>query len=287
MRKLIALVVMLAAVPAMASVDIGASASMVDANTALVTITYDATSEANLVRAFALDIAIVGDPNINVIDVNCVNGDYLIYPGSNGIEISGGAVTSYGSCACNASDHPDTLGGVGTDDGVTIEMASLYEAGVDPAPGKGPATLAEITIQGCGDANVVVTENAIRGGVVMEGPDEVVTVNMPADVELTLVCETLCLKVGQMVGGNMITQAMFDLWDSLGQPASWCYDCHYRCDTDGDCDVDAGDVQVIIGGWSVYNADADTDNSGAIDASDIQNMIAGWQSGCGTCTPEP
>jgi len=201
MRKLIALVVMLAAVPAMASVDIGASASMVDANTALVTITYDATSETNLVRAFALDIAIVGDPNINVIDVNCVNGDYLIYPGSNGIEISGGAVTSYGSCACNAGDHPDTLGGVGTDDGVTVEMASLYEAGVDPAPGKGPATLAEITIQGCGDANVVVTENAIRGGVVMEDPDEVVTVNLPADVELTLECAG-CSCYGDIADSN-------------------------------------------------------------------------------------
>jgi hypothetical protein len=96
-----------------------------------------------------------------------------------------------------------------------------------------------------------------------------------------------CLIVGEVVGGNLITQAMVDLWDCLGQPASWCYDCHSVGDFNGDCLIDAADIKVMVAGWRVYDPDCDTNNDGVIDADDIQAVITGWLEGCPSgCVPE-
>jgi hypothetical protein len=117
-----------------------------------------------LVRAFALDVTV----DSGTIDAyKDPNGHYNIYPGSIVIDVSGN-VTDYGSPIADAAEYPNgTCGGLGTQC-VTIEMGSLYAQG-DPAP---PASgdLITLTVNTAGEANVTITENVIRGGVVMEDP---------------------------------------------------------------------------------------------------------------------
>jgi hypothetical protein len=107
------------------------------------------------------------------------------------------------------------------------------------------------------------------------------------DLSFILFTDPACLIVGEVVGGNLITQAMRDLWDSLGQPASWCYDCHSEGDFDGNCLIDAGDIQAMVAAWTVYDPDCDTNNDGVIDAGDIQTIVGAWTTGCPAgCVPE-
>jgi len=218
MKKLICLLaVLLAAAPALADVDISCSA-VVDGNTAVITVSYDATTETSNVRAFALDITLQGEANI--IDVNCVNGDYYIYPGSIDID-SQGNVQDFGSCLCD-SGYPGTLPGLDTN-GVTVEMGSLYAEG-EPAPAKS-GTLLELTIQGCGDVNVVLAENAVRGGVVMEDPDETPTVNLTGcTASLASCAPPECVKS---------TAPFYADWVALGKPDCWCYPRNCKGDADG------------------------------------------------------
>jgi len=141
------------------------------------------SDEPNNVRAFALDITI-DDPCARIAEVNCVSTGYNIYPGGITIDDSG-VVTDYGTCLANPSQGPDggTQPGLGTQ-GVTIEMGSLYEAGVELPPAQS-GDLVIITILGCdGDycptmdgVTVSVAENTTRGGVVMENPYEIVSVD--------------------------------------------------------------------------------------------------------------
>jgi hypothetical protein len=162
------LVALLMAAPAMADVVIEVSAGPGPND---VTISYDASGEPNRVRAYALDIELT-DPCATIIDVNCVSDDYYIHPGSIAID-EGGTVTDWGTCKCSGS-YPGTLD---DSNSITIEAGSLY-VGEANAPGP-TGDLVILTIGGCdneGEVNVTVVENAIRGGVVMEDPDEEVTV---------------------------------------------------------------------------------------------------------------
>lgn len=125
-----------------------------------VTISWDASGETELVRAFALDVTV----DSGTIDsYSAAHADYDIYPGSIVID-AGGTVTDAGSPIADAS-YPGTLGGTGTS-GVTIEMGSLYASGETPPPTSG----ALITLTVSGPCNVSITENVIRGGIVMEDP---------------------------------------------------------------------------------------------------------------------
>jgi hypothetical protein len=160
MRKIILFMVLLVAVPAMAvsNVDITCTA---DGNE--VTVSY--ATDANLIRAFGLDITV---DTANIVDLVMVDLNYRIYPGQ--IVIVDGNVTDY-----NTPYVPGDLG----DANVTGEMGSLYTmdpnyAG-DPNLGYGmqPGTsgvLLKFYVDG--DCNYAVTENEIRGGVVMEDPTE-------------------------------------------------------------------------------------------------------------------
>ena len=140
-----------------------------------VTVSYNFTSEANNVRAFSFDITLEdtsGADDAVIVSISDVNPAYNIHPGS--ITIVDGEVTDYGSAVCSPS-YPDTLDGLGTN-GMTIEMASLYQKG-DPAPAKsGVLFKMKINNKAC---TIHFDENGRRGGVVMENPDEVVDVNAP------------------------------------------------------------------------------------------------------------
>jgi hypothetical protein len=266
-----------------------------------ITVSYVVVGEDPNIRAFALDIYLSNDVNIIGIGTyktgESVVGDkgYGIFPSSFAQNIDPEDPDwddeNYSPLA-NEADYPDdTLGGLDTN-GITVELGSLYVGDTNKPASSGNLLTFYIESENCG---ITIEENQIRGGVVMVDPNDDIDVNSPG-------CEATfgCLVVGQYVGGVMITQAMVDLWDSVGRPDCWCYDCHWRADTDGDCDVDYPDVLNVIAGWNDWNANqcGDTDNDGDVDYPDVLQCIAGWNNGCtdashpgyptaGTCAPIP
>ena len=156
MKKIILLLaVMLMTAPAMAAVTI----TVTDDGGGWALIEYDATSEADFVRAFALNITA---DDANIIDIDSANASYWVYPGTIDINDAGG-VNDVGSPIA-PSDAPGALGGLDTN-GVTIEMGALFEAGVDPEPA---ATGTLLRVQVDGACTVCVVGNSIRGNVVMK-----------------------------------------------------------------------------------------------------------------------
>ncbi len=155
MKKIIVtLAVLLLAAPAMADVFIVCTPGPGPND---VTVSFSSSGEAELVRAIALDVQI-SDPNAWVEDVNCVSEGYIIHPTNIVIGV-GGAVEEYGSCA---GVHDDNL--------VISEQGSLY-IGAANEPLEGDLFI--VTIAGCtqldpNEVTVTVSENALRGGVVME-----------------------------------------------------------------------------------------------------------------------
>jgi hypothetical protein len=203
MKKIIFVALLLMASPALATVTITVDPGL-DPCTVVIGFTSD---EANNVRAFALDI-MLDDPCATICDINCVSAGYNIYPGAKGIKIDdSGVVTDYGSCEGDPAQGPagGTLGGLDTN-GVTVEMGSLYEVGVDPPPAQS-GDLVILTLCGCdssGDANIVVSvaENSIRGGVVMENPDEVVTVDTSDTALVPMGTCDICQCYGDITGST-------------------------------------------------------------------------------------
>jgi hypothetical protein len=169
---IVLLAVLLLATPAMANVGITAVAGPGPND---VTVGFN-NGDAALVRAIALDV-VVNDANIVIGAISCVDTNYGIYPGSISID-AGGNVTNWGTCA-----------GAGMDSNtVATEQGSLY-VGPANAPGQS-GTLFIVTLVGCtqntsGEAVVSITEDGLRGGVVMEDPELTPTVDLPGDVTVT------------------------------------------------------------------------------------------------------
>lgn len=187
--------VLLLVAPAMAEVKITCSQGF-ESN--VITVSYDALSEANLPRAFALDITLVDtyDTDNAVItsvtaakvgESNSSSRGYGIFLGTDGVDINENtgeiikppAGRGWGNPAANPAD-PCALPGIGTK-AVTVELASLYKGpqgvGNPNAPAKNGALMTfTVNDKIC---DVVITLNARRGGIVMEDPDQVVTVNLP------------------------------------------------------------------------------------------------------------
>lgn len=208
MKKVVlGLLVLMIAMPAMGTVTITCNTgSGADANKVTVKFTSD---EANNVRAFALDITCT-DANIIAGSVGEVNPAYYIHPGSFAI-VDGNAT---GTVVCSAS-YPGTEPGEGTSS-MTTEQGSLYEKGVDPAPSQVDQVL--FSFRADGECTVSLDENLIRGGVVMENPDEVVSVDTTGTCEVDLGCY------------NGPDQAE---WLAVGEPASWCEPRQCHGDADG------------------------------------------------------
>jgi hypothetical protein len=170
----------------------------------------------------SLDVQI-DDPGVYIADVNCVSADYFIYPGSISID-AGGYITDWGICA-----------GVLDGNSMTSEQGSLYEDGVDPYPV--PGDLFIVTLGGCtldenGEVDVTVSENALRGGIVMEDPDvgptavdvsATATVIMPSGCcadDCGLACATTCM--GDMNGDGWLSPTdlsmLFNTLAPVGSP---------------------------------------------------------------------
>ncbi|MBN1124947.1 MAG: hypothetical protein JXA82_08065 [Sedimentisphaerales bacterium] len=157
-------------------------------------------------------------------------------------------------------------GALGEDDvtSFSISMGVLDEAGEQAA---GPEAADLITFRLCcaGTVHITICGDTLRG------PDsDVVGADGQIDSNLQVGCIEMDVRL--------------DLIES-------CSDC--PGDVDGDCDCDAADVGVAVGGWNDYNGMtggipnrcADTDWDGDVDAADIGNLIHCWNNGCGECTP--
>lgn len=163
----------------------GYGSGMGDAN--LVHVMYDATSEANNVRAFAVNIKLA-DPNsgenalidyvivgsYHVGECNSTDRGYGIFPGSIQID-AGGNVTDDG-CPVVGGTVDDVNGIIDLDvNSMIIEMGSLY-TGANSPPKSGELLQFRVNNKVC---SVVITEDTQRGGVVMENPNQSVSVVLP------------------------------------------------------------------------------------------------------------
>ncbi len=211
-------------VPARADVNITA-VQVGDTNEVI--ISYDATSEPNLIRAFAFDIQL--DNDANIVSVSGLSIDYWVYPGS--IQITAdGRITDIGSIGADYADLPGyTLLGPPDANGVTLEAASLY-APVGPGSPNSPyktGDLASIIVSG--DTCLSIRANVPRAGatgVVMEDPNELVTVNYPpACIPIDVINQPVeCLKSWA---------PEYPTWVQWGRPPCWCYQRQCNGDADG------------------------------------------------------
>jgi len=287
---ILALAVALLAVPASADVKIIATA----VDTDKVEISYDASGEGQLVRAFALDIEATDGTIIDVIDyaVGDNTGGYGIFPANFSRYITvnpeTGLVDNWdveGYTPVADGNDPGALGGLGTS-GITIEMGSLYE---DNPPGDTGVLCTVVVSEGT--SQVCVTGgNAIRGNVVMEDTSE-------ATLDLSEACAA-------MVGPECFpsTNPAYATWVALGKPDCWCdppEGSGYQCRGDGDQKTSGfpfnyriytGDLAALINNWKKKASDptldpcADYDRKSSgfpfnyqVYTGDLSILIANWK----------
>jgi hypothetical protein len=164
------------AVPAMAASTVTITcANSVVGDVNWVTVSY--STDHNLIRAFGLDITLTPSDG-NITDVCALDSNYRIYPGQ--IEINdNGEVTDYNK-PYSFSDINDA------NNNIAVEMGSLYttdsnysgdsNAGYNMIPGTS-GTLLKFGYQNATAYTVDV--NVRRGGIVMEDPCEVPTLDSP------------------------------------------------------------------------------------------------------------
>jgi hypothetical protein len=283
MKKiLLTLVVLLLATPAWAVVNITA-----EADGCTVTVSFDATTEANLVRAFSLDIKL--DNDANIVSAAGINADYYVFPGTIQIDASGN-VTNPGTVVAEYGDlTSDTLPGLDSN-GITIEMGSLY-APVGPGSPNAPAPSgALLTFTVDADCTVTITANVSRAGatgVVMEDPDEVVDVNLPDPLAVDECGAPPCMVAGDTIGDISITQAIVDLWVSIGSPPEWCCVSNSSGDSNLDEYTNPSDVVAIINNLgqatNATNYLADLNRDGYINPSDVVSIINNLGAYVGPC----
>ncbi|NIT57588.1 MAG: hypothetical protein GWN67_16040 [Phycisphaerae bacterium] len=218
---------------------------------------FDAMSEVNPIRAFALDIRLSNDANIT--EVTGISDDYYIYPGTILIDAQGN-VTDFGSPVAENSDLPSgTLTGLDSN-GITIEMASLY-APVGPGSPNAPARSGDLLsiilsdrffpiYDRCGNpvnggGCITISGNAARAGnagVVMENPNEIVDVYFYEYCAPFPSSGSACMKV---------TSPDYDNWEEWNCPACWCYSRQCRGDSDG---IKTGPFWVAIPDLNAFRA---------------------------------
>ena len=179
MKKIVlTLIVLLFATPAWAVVDITA-VQVGDTNEVIISFVND--DLGSNVRAFGLNIQL--DNDANILEATGLSADYWVYPGSILIDAEG-LVTDEGTIAADYFDlESDTLPGPPDGNGVTLEAASLYAPpglGSPNEPFRSGDLASIIVSKSC---TLCITANVSRAGadgVVMEDPDEAVTVYYPS-----------------------------------------------------------------------------------------------------------
>jgi hypothetical protein len=123
------------------------------------------------------------------------------------------------------------------------------------------------------------------GGIVLEdGSNTAITVT--GDTQVTCPFGVVCPVNG--------TQAQKDLWNTLGQPATWCNDCWLCGDvTSPYCEVTFGDVLQVFTYRDAEDPQGDVNMSGEVTFGDVLEVFtlrdAGGCDGdpakCLPCTP--
>jgi len=290
MRKLcFVLTALLLTAPSFAGVDVSC-VQVGDPEDGTVQVSYTASDDANRPRAFGLDITLDNGMLIGDIVSGSESSDYWVYPGT--IEITSGSITNPGTPMAPGVD-PGALGGPDTS-GMTVEMGSLYNDPCDPEHDTAPAltgVLFQFTVYNAPNCTVTISGNSARGNVVLEDTEQATDVTYGT---CPVVMEAAdCFQVGNVIGGDTITQAMRDIWLTLtpAQQAVWCVSCFSYGDTNGDCLLDYGnDVQTLKTGYanftqsSIYDPLCDFNKDGAIDyGNDVQRLKANYPTCPGTC----
>lgn len=256
MRKMsVLLALLVCAGPAAAAVRI-----IVEPNGPTAAIKYETDGEK--VRAFALDIAVDEGAIIGISDFirgesTAANPGYGIFPANFGRYITVDEETGE-VAAWDVNDYtpiadpcdPGALGGLGTN-GVTIEMGALYYPPEDNSPNAPPNSglLCKLALSTL--ANVTVTLNEIRGGVVLTDPELTAVVNV-IQAEGTGAVSAAGLAPA---GG-----ADYAEWVAVGRPACWTYPRQCYGDADGQAESVTG------GGGISYVGD-----------NDLNALLAAWQ----------
>lgn len=288
MRKMIlALVVVLIATPAWASVEI----KLANEGGGVVAISYDASTEAELVRAFALDISVDTGAITDVTDyvTGDDNGGYGIFPAnfSRFITVDGqtGEVADWGAAGYTPVADGNDTGAAGALGGsaITIEMGSLYDT---QAPGK-TGLLCKVVTEGAGQLSVTV--NAVRGGIVLEDATQATMAPDPAVILLEV--PDVCLA--SIPAGQV---ADYEAYKAAGaDPSCWCE--AYQCDGDADLKdsgvpfkyrVFTGDLNLLVSNWKAKIAtanpcaDFDHKDSGVpfryrVFTADLNILVGNWK----------
>jgi len=227
-----------------------------------VAIGYNATTELQLVRAFALDVTVTGGTIVGIADyaVGDDNNGYGIFPANFNryitVNPTTGEVESWDDPNYTPVAPPDTpgaLGGLGTN-GITIEMGSLYDTNPPPKSG----VLCTITVHPCA-TKLCVNGNVIRGNIVMEDGSE----RVPVEACIFDLCPLDCFP-------NTARYAIqYADWVMYGKPKCWCNAASISippedisCTTtmnytagDYQCDGDASGKPYLTTGWRVYTDD--------------------------------
>jgi hypothetical protein len=289
-KVIIPMVVLLMAGPAFATVTITCTQVGSEPNYIVSFVNDDV---ANNVRAFALELTV--DCNV-ITAVDCLNTEYYIYPGK--IEIEGGEVSKWGTCAVEGLDS----------NMVIVELSSLY-ALEDPDHNEAPPQDGDLFKVTLGDVACILSmaENNIRGGVVMEDPNLYPTVEFGGCGEVEE-----CFPSADANYGDWVT---YKNTYGLASVECWCEPpkgSGYQCvgDADGATSgfpynyrVFTGDLNKLIACWKMKMgnvsldpcADMDHKSSGfpynyRVFTGDLNILIGNWKkkdSAWGTPPPYP
>lgn len=250
-------------------------------------------SDANLVRAFALNITVDNGAVIESIsdyvtgECNAVAKGYGIFPG--GIVIDSNGDPSDYNTPVAPPDAPDSPGQLGSGS-IVIEMGSLYTGANSPGTS---GRLAKLKITGIDDCNLCISSvNTLRGGIVMEDTSITGTPNLPGCTPLVLDC----LYVDRVFNsGLVVTQAMYDKWATMGTDCVnkdpwWCCEAQkYGQATGVSTRVDVADLSKVKLAWmkrpclAGYFSAADFNLSGRIDVADLAKVKLNWMQRPGIC----
>ncbi|MFH1613600.1 MAG: hypothetical protein ABIG61_00750 [Planctomycetota bacterium] len=165
MKRMIPIVILLLTSPVLSAVNLSCEVEAAGGGNGTLTIDYDANTEVELVRAFALDVQVSGAVMVSVVSTN---PNFWVYPGTIVIDANGNIPPGGEGTPVAPANDPGALGDLpGT--ACKLEMGSLYEAGdANLTPDKS-GELIVIALTGLGSSiEFRVTTNAVRGMITME-----------------------------------------------------------------------------------------------------------------------
>lgn len=256
-KVMLMLAVALLASPALAGVTISVVDQDGDGPGLTADVIYAVTGEPNNVAAIALDISVDGGATIDAV------GDFHV-------GVSTAAAPGYGIFPANFDRHITVNGAGDVDDwspagytpvadaadkgaagalgtaAITVELGALYKG-----DGNAPADTGVLcTITASAPCMVTLAENAIRGGIVLEGAGAPTSVALPGG-EIKAAGEVDCLPSDH---------PDYATWVAMGKPECWCYQTQCHGDADGEQEgsfitgffrVHFNDLDLLINAWNV------------------------------------